>query len=72
MIVRGQRSAMANLVAPKELIAVAVLETIPGEEELGDAVIADVVCIFLGFFPGERRAHGEEAHCCIKSRELRR
>ena len=45
-----------HLVAPEEDIALAVLEALPGVEELGDAVVADVVGVLLGLVPGQRGA----------------
>lgn len=51
-----------DLVAPEKLVALAILETSPGMEELGDAMVADVVGVLGRLLPGERGANVEQTH----------
>jgi hypothetical protein len=53
----------AHLVAPEQTVAMPVLQPVPDGEELLYAVLADVVGIALGVFPGVRRSESEEPHC---------
>ena len=50
------------LVTPEELVAIAVLETIPDVQKLRDAVCSDVIGVLSGLIPGERCPEEEEAH----------
>lgn len=45
-----------HLIAPEQFVALAVLESIPGVQELCDAMVSNVIRILLGLFPGERSA----------------
>jgi hypothetical protein len=52
----------AHLVAPEELIASTILQTLPDVQELGDSMVPDMFCMLLGFVPGERGSKRQKTH----------
>ena len=58
------------LVAPEQLVATPVLETIPDVQKLCDAVRPDVISVLFGFVPGKGRPEVEQTHGGWSKREL--
>ena len=50
------------LVSPEQLVPASVLEAVPDVQELGYAVLSDVVCVLLRVIPGERSTERQETH----------
>lgn len=53
---------VSYLITPLEHIFLTLLHLVVDVEKLDDAVLSDVVGIFLGFLPVERRAHWQQTH----------
>lgn len=50
------------LVAPEELVTVPVLDSVPGVEKLGDAVLPDMGGVLACLVPSERCPEIQKAH----------
>lgn len=59
------------LVSPEQLVPAPVLETVPDVEELGYAMLSNVLCVLLRVIPGERGTKRQETHSCAADGEMR-
>lgn len=57
-----ERSGQRYLVTPEEVVSVSVLDSVPGVEELCDAVLPDMVGVLACLVPSERCSKIQETH----------